>query len=398
MYTGPHLTKKDLAFGYDTGYGVADNSTATRFYPGEATTNFVTTNLETLSPDGSGQSSVGTRTTIAPNHVRIVDVASNTRQSHLISGLTASTIYTVSIQFKKITGTPTFRFQLQGYSGSSYVNTIKFTSTAETGLEDIEGWQTAEWTFTLPSNCNALRIWWQDGADYTTYTHSFELKNPQLEAKSHVTPYVSGTRSSTASLIDLTETTDINVSNVSFDSTGQPTFDGTDDRIDSVTGVGIADYSQPFTMECIFMVPTGATWANERNSNIFSIAGSYAGHYGFYKYGTTGVGFQIRSATTGTYPATTGLLRDTYYHITAVFQGGSGLTLYRNGVPVSTSSSSFTGAPDSPNLYIGGVRSFGGSAGTWFQGEIPVAKYYNRALTAQEVQGNYNAYKNRFDL
>jgi hypothetical protein len=122
MYTGPHLTKKDLAFGYDTGYGVADNSTATRFYPGEATTNFVTTNLETLSPDGSGQSSVGTRTTIAPNHVRIVDVASNTRQSHLIYGLTASTIYTVSIQFKKITGTPTFRFQLQGYSGSSCAN------------------------------------------------------------------------------------------------------------------------------------------------------------------------------------------------------------------------------------------------------------------------------------
>ena len=39
MYTGPKLISKDLVFGYDTGYGVADNATATRFYPGEATTN-----------------------------------------------------------------------------------------------------------------------------------------------------------------------------------------------------------------------------------------------------------------------------------------------------------------------------------------------------------------------
>ena len=44
-------------------------------------------------------------------------------------------------------------------------------------------------------------------------------------------PFVNGTRSSTASLIDLKETTDIDVSNVSFDSTGQPTFDGTSDYI-----------------------------------------------------------------------------------------------------------------------------------------------------------------------
>ena len=46
-----------------------------------------------------------------------------------------------------------------------------------------------------------------------------------------VSPYVKGTRSSTASLIDLKRATNIDVSNVSFDSTGQPTFDNTDDRI-----------------------------------------------------------------------------------------------------------------------------------------------------------------------
>ena len=34
MHLGPKIVREGLVFGYDTGYGVADNSTATRFYPG----------------------------------------------------------------------------------------------------------------------------------------------------------------------------------------------------------------------------------------------------------------------------------------------------------------------------------------------------------------------------
>jgi hypothetical protein len=381
MYTGPHLTKKDLAFGYDTGYGVATNNTPTRFYPGENTTNFVTTNLETLSPDGSGQSSVGTRTTIAPNHVRIVDVASNTRQSHLIYGLTASTIYTVSIQFKKITGTPTFRFQLQGYSGSSYVNTIKFTSTAETGLEDIEGWQTAEWTFTLPSNCNALRIWWQDGADYTTYTHSFELKNPQLEAKSHVTPYVSGTRSSTASLIDLKRTTNIDVSNMSFDSTGQPEFDGTDDVINTGMFTSRNPTYEPLTIEAIVKSDTTANarmWldatSNGTNQRLYC-ALPYAGSSS--PMGVQASGWSISTP------------QNTDFHHIVITMNGTTCQLYLDGVAHSSKAYTSYGLQ---SINIGGRNGY-----RWI-GKIPVVKMHNKALTASEIKNNFNAYKNRFNI
>ncbi len=48
MYTGPHIIKDGLVFGYDTGYGVADNNTGTRFYPGKPTTNRVA-NPETMA-------------------------------------------------------------------------------------------------------------------------------------------------------------------------------------------------------------------------------------------------------------------------------------------------------------------------------------------------------------
>jgi hypothetical protein len=382
IYRGPAVITKDLVFGYDTGYGVADNSTATRFYPGENTTNLVTTNLETTGTDGSGQSSVGTRTTIAPNHVRIVDVTSNTRQSHLISGLTASTIYTVSIQFKKITGTPTFRFQLQGYSGGSYVNTIKFTSTAETGLEDIEGWQTAEWTFTLPSNCNALRIWWQDGADYTTYTHSFELKNPQLEAKSHVTPYVSGTRSSTQSLIDLKRTADIDVSNISFNSTGQPDFDGTDDIITQSRIIDTASYSAEFVFKADVNTSGTEHWLGSQYPG--------TGRVIFDLYTNNRLrNFIDGTAITGATTIETG----TWYH--AVFTRNSlgGAYIYLNGIQDATGTLSTTTPVNDP-FDIGGSTTLT----RWFNGNIAVVKIYNTELTAAQAAQNFNAYKNRFNI
>jgi hypothetical protein len=393
MYTGPKLTNKDLVFGYDTGYGVADNSTATRFYPGEATTNFVTTNLETLGTDGSGQSSVGTRTTIAPNHVKIVDISSNTRQSHLISGLTASTIYTVSIQFKKITGTPTFRFQLQGYSGSSYVNTIKFTTTAETGLLDIYGWQTAKWTFTLPSNANALRIWWQDGADYTTYTHSFELKNPQLEAKSHVTPYVSGTRSSTASLIDLKRTTNIDLSNVSFDSTGQPVFDGTDDK-------GVIT-SFPHIWNSSLSVESVVSWDDDTRSVIL---GNYdqgtGGHdINFEKLSSGRLRFYwdrgSRDVTTTGNPVVT--TAGAYHHVVFIRDvSTNNFRFYVDGELVTTVANAGSNIPTTGSTFRFGADTRNGS--TVHNGSIPVIKAYSRVLTAAEIKSNFKAYKNRFNI
>jgi hypothetical protein len=398
IYRGPAVITKDLVFGYDTGYGVADNSTATRFYPGENTTNLVTTNLETTGTDGSGQSSVGTRTTIAPNHVRIVDVTSNTRQSHLISGLTASTIYTVSIQFKKITGTPTFRFQLQGYSGGSYVNTIKFTSTAETGLEDIEGWQTAEWTFTLPSNCNALRIWWQDGADYVTYTHSFELKNPQLEAKSHVTPYVSGTRSSTASLIDLKRTTDIDVSNVSFDSTGQPEFDGTNDYLDLGSDREFKGNGGDWTSEHIVkydVVPAG--YNNSTSPGNF-LGGSTTYNSWYWSVLNSKLALWNISPGVWKYGSTT-LVANTWYHAVLVCEpGGTSYKMYLNGVEEGGTNASYV-----YNASYSGIKAryfgVGYAPGTrTVNGKIPVTKIYDRALSAQEIKDNFNAYKNRFNI
>ena len=383
----PKIVTDGLAFIYDTGSG--------KSYKGEPTTNVNTLTLSDSGTDGSGQSSVGTRTVITDNHVRIVDVSSNTRQSHLITGLTASTTYTISIMYKKLDGTPTFRFQIQDYSGAAYLRTIKFTNTTEIGIEDKEGWQQASWTFTLGSDANAVRIWYQDGADYTTYSHSFELKNPQLEAKSHATQFVNGTRSATQGLLDLTNNATIDISNASFDSNAQMTFDGTDDQL-IVDNIGIDNYSESFSYECVFKAE--GTWANGFISNIVGIAGSYAGHYGLGKSATNTVNFVVRDAN---YNSVSGTVSDTsiYHHLVGVWdQSNSQIRLYIDGELKSSATVTKTGTPDSNDLRIGGRAAFGGSHGSYYHGNIPIVKYYKTALTTAEVLQNFNASRDRFKI
>ena len=67
--------------------------------------------------------------------------------------------------------------------------------------------------------------------------------------------------------------------------------------------------------------------------------------------------------------------------------------VYLNGIlKASTVDSSWDGAPD---LSIGANHGY---SNDYFNGEIPVVKVYNRALTASEVLQNYNAQKSRFGL
>jgi hypothetical protein len=245
----------------------------------------------------------------------------------------------------------------------------------------------------LPSNCNALRIWWQDGADYTTYTHSFELKNPQLEAKSHVTPYVSGTRSSTASLIDLKRTTDIDVSNVSFDSTGQPTFDGSNDYITIPGSSGIT--SDAKTVEIMFKMNGSysdfsplAIYANGSSSTNRIWLGLQNNKFRMHGWGTVDP------------EGTTTISADEWYVCTFSYDKSTqAMKVYTNGV-LETSTTNTQGgvtASSSLNWYLGTIPG-GWQSVTYSDVDIPIFKLYNRILSDLEVKQNYNAYKNRFDI
>jgi len=379
-----------LVFAYDT--GDTRNS-----YRGEPTENLVYTNSNVYTLGAS----------TFPIDPPVKEVFNGSTQANLSwtdhlrwynETIPSGTTITISGWYMVYHINPTTAWQSSArliiYSSAGYGGTVCNPGAWNT-------WKYFEVTYTVPSDTTSFRL---EDAGYDYYNDADKTNttaygcNYQLELKSHATQFVNGTRSATEGLKDLTGNTSVDLSNVSFDSDAIMTFDGTDDYMSIASSNTITDYSQPFTMETIFKVDTNATWDNGYRSNIFSIAGSYGGMYGLFKYNNTDVGIQLRDGDSTTYAVATNLSKGGYYHLVGTSNGLGTVSLYLNGVLTQDNVGTLTGAPDSQGLFIGGSRAFGGAYGNHYQGEIPVAKYYNRALTAAEVKNNFNNYKSRFNL
>tara|TARA_R110001606_G_scaffold379176_1_gene539100 strand:+ start:3 stop:1340 length:1338 start_codon:yes stop_codon:yes gene_type:complete len=174
-----------------------------------------------------------------------------------------------------------------------------------------------------------------------------------------------------------------------FNSNGYLVFDGVDDYA-SAAGVGISNYSQAFSMGILFRIDSGATWDNGFRSNIFSIAGSYAGQYGLFKNDSDDFGVQLRDSNSTIYASCSGNVKDQWYNLIATWDGSTTLKLYRNGELVSTNNTGgITGSPDTTNLHIAGSRAFGGNTGNVFEGDIANCTYYTKLLSDSDILTNY---------
>jgi hypothetical protein len=212
---------------------------------------------------------------------------------------------------------------------------------------------------------------------------------PQYEYKNHVTPHIgaSQTRSATQGLFPIVGNSTINLSNVSFDSNAQVIWDGTDDTL-AVNEIYSHKPGLPFTYEVI-VTPLGAD--NGYDKMILGKAGWHTGI--MYQNGYTW--FRTRYGSPAFYDAGWYLLSPgSYYHLTAVYDPGVSMKFYVNGALNGENTS-----VSSPLLDIGDTLNIGGSSTNYScYVKIPVAKVYNRTLSAAEVKQNYNKYKSRFNL
>ena len=96
------------------------------------------------------------------------------------------------------------------------------------------------------------------------------------------------------------------------------------------------------------------------------------------------------------------VVRDAWYQIVGTWGGDANLNLklYLNGVETgSFTKTSISGSPDGGGYSLGGMSStLSGSPGTYMKGRISAARIYNRALTASEIQQNFNATRSRFSI
>ena len=388
---GPNVINDGLVFGYDTGYGVADNTTATRFYPGQPATNNTIAANYNWNGDGSNQSFANkgvVEVTDESLKYNGYDTYLWTPGSSLNCYLNGSpelnysdnsTVWTFSCYIKREDGVAITSLNVYMYYPGSD------GSASGTIVDCGNGWYRVSRTRTGSSSQIQL-------AGFTGFVagNKYYLSGVMLTKTNHTVPHVEiqSSRSDTASLIDLKRTLSIDVGDVSFDSTGQPTFDGTDDEINTGVTTQLTDFS------CVVVFKNNSSTAWARIVDKSYSAGFFISSY-FYSSGSGYVGAGIIEPSA---PHGQALQYDTSkYNYFAVTRSGGTHTIYLNG---STNKLQKTnGNTSSTSGTEMAIGAWGGSSNSQrYTGEIPVVKLYNKELTAAEIEQDFNSYKNRFNL
>lgn len=277
-------------------------------------------------------------------------------------------------------------FQNYNYGGVGGANSFGFNST----LGPVGEWQRFSMTFT-PTHNTLISYWFPPG----DYIYDFDLANIQIEQKDHVTPFVAGTRSATQGLLPLVGNSSLDLSGTSFNSNAQIAFDGTDDYI--TIGNFTNKPTTAITCEAIIKPTKPSVGTGTHRGGAISSGNSmYLGIIDSTDGGNTfSMHWANQTNSSRVYNWNGQIPNNQYSHLVGTYDGATARA-YLNGVEIWSTSQSGT-IPDA-TYYI---ATYGGTIvdGTHnFNGEIPVAKIYNRALSAGEVRQNYLHYKTRFNL
>jgi len=399
MYTGPNIERDGLVFGYDTGYGVADNSTATRFYKGKPVVNMLSYgddfNSWTKAKNSGSYPTINTKIKEGPIAGTMADrlsLPSDGSYPRIYQNFTptSTTAHVFSVWLKgETTG--------QGCFVGAFRNS-PWSSPSSTNFNITTEW--VKYSFSInPADTTSHQIY--IGSHNSHGGKSFLISKAQLAPGTISSPFTNGTRSSTDALIDLKKSTNIDLSNVSFDSTGQPVFDGTDDFI-RIPDDPLYRLTSTGTLE-VLCKPTDLL-QGQFAGLVGQTTGGSSGQQAYYLHwrktsnqlrGGIATSAGVSNLIAFTLPTDTN-----WIHLVFTWDG-SFLNLYRNGISAATPVAQTINAQVlSTNVDIGG-RMFQqtiGTGGGEFNGQIPIVKIYNQALSAEEVKQNFNAYKNRFNL
>ena len=260
-------------------------------------------------------------------------------------------------------------------------------------IQATKEWQRFEYTWTASNTFGFYIYFWPSSPGSLPYF--VDLADLQAEVnKGHATPFTLSERTAEESLIDITGNNVIDVTNVSFDSNAQMTFDGTDDWI-NVGQVNTLLGSTSVSVEFIADMST-ALDSNDRKVFHYSKAGTTNGVFQvrkgtnnsllMYQYNSGGTWYTLNLNDAITSP-------DTFNHFVFTHSGNE-VRAYKNGEYITNGIfAAGLDWADADELYIG-YRA----ASEYWKGDIPTIKFYNRALTALEIKANYNAIKGRFNI
>ena len=382
---GTNIVRDGLIYGHDSGYGL-DNFKPTRFYKGKPAVNMLNNgdNFGNWNKTKNSGSDPTVTSDVAPGPFE------NTLADKLFLPNDGSYPRLYQYFTPASTATHTFSVWLKAQSPSQGVFVGAFRNSpwalpSHTSFDITDEW--VNYTFAVnPLDTSSHQIY--IGSHDSHKGKEFLIYGAQLETGSSRSTFVDGTRSNTGGLIDLKRTRNIDVANMSFNSTGQPTFDGTDDEINT----GITTQLNAFSCVVIFKDDGSASWGRLVDKQYTT--GFFISSY-FASVGNNYVGAGVREPNSPHGQALQ--YDDTKYNYFVLTRSGSTHTIYLNG---STNKLQKTNGDSSTlsstEMAIGAWN--GSTDSQRYTGEIPVVKLYNKELTAAEIQQDFEAYKNRFNI
>jgi hypothetical protein len=388
----PSIVTDSLVFAYDMG----PNPGVNKSWKGAPTTNLITASLNGMQ--GVSLTFLGLE---------------NGWKKYAMSGtFTAGTYpYTMNMTSTSFTGGVT-------YSSSCYIKTnvaYKFNYFA-TGMNYVNQPMTKGGTsFSIAQPDGSFYIGRSNFAYTSTTTQTgFILTNPinnttfnaatdfvwfkngQVELGEFPTPFAgdSATRSNTQSLLDWTGNNTITANSLTYNSDGSFSFTSASNYA-SIGYNPEIDLVNTVTLEAWLKYTTSTnTVCIEKSSNNT--------HYQFQIFASNqgaGIGgdivFMLQPNSSNWVTAGLALNNNQWHHVIGTYDRTTTTArIYVDGALRNTNSAIATGPTTNTQPLLIGSRS--GTAG--FGGTIGVAKIYNRALTAVEVQQNFNALRGRYGI
>ena len=311
--------------------------------------------------------------------------------------LTAGVTYTFSFYFKNGTvsnpyGQNPINF---GILASTYSPTFQeLSQSLNTNIDVGNGWYRQVFTFT-PSYTQTYQVDFNQ-ANNQTPLGTYYLYGFKLERGSSVTDYYATTGTAKTrgpTLIDMTgrgsNGTLTNGPTYSSANGGSIVFDGTNDYVtlsSSQLAPGTGAFTWNFWIKLNDVSNLSIIFSGTGSNSSYGVIFANSAGYGLGYYAS---GYAIVDSPT---------LGSSWWYITFTGNGGAdgsrNLKLYRNTIQAgSTYTNNYNFTSSTP--IIGANHS---SFAELMRGNISNVSYYNRALTAAEIQQNYRATKSRYGL
>ena len=304
-----------------------------------------------------------------------------------------STIYTYQLIYKTPDGYANANYMYHyEYGPGGYVTEYGLWS--DTRTQDLgNGWVHAWGTFTS----NAATNYFQTYLFHYQYTQTkIQIAGVMLTQGDVIIPprqfiSVNTTRSNTQGLLDLAGSNTIDLINVTFNTNGNMTFDGTNDYISLPTNV------IPTNQITIEFVCTN-TNLGANNSIIAGGADQTQDLSIHLPWGDGNVYWDCGRPFNRIAKTTTLAERSGVHHWVFTKNPSTGvMNIYLDGNLWHTGNGFTSTMPSLSSVSLGRYDN-GGFTGYYFPGTIPITKIYNKELTPGEVTQNYNHYKTRFNL